>query len=54
MTVLSSLQALDTQVLELVRSTLTINAPWFHTLIAVFSDSEPIIFSLFLIGLWLW
>lgn len=54
MTVLSTLQVLDTQALELVRSTFIIDASWFHALIAIFSDSEPIAFSLFLIGLWLW
>ncbi len=54
MTVLSSLQALDTRILEIIRSSLTIDTPWFHAFIATFSDSEPILFSAFLIGLWLW
>ena len=53
MTVLSSLQSLDVHALDFVRSTLTINAPWFHTFIKLFSDSEPIAFALFLVGLWL-
>ena len=49
MTVLSSLQTLDTNALEFIRSTLVINAPWFHTFIELFSDSEPLAFALFLI-----
>lgn len=53
MSLLSSLQALDVQALESVRHALTLHTPWFQTLILTLSDSEPILFALFLIGLWL-
>ncbi len=54
MTFLSTLQALDIQALDFIRTTFVINASWFHTLIELFSDSEPIAYMLFLVGLWIW
>lgn len=50
---LDALQTLDTQWLEWVRTTFIIQAGWFQVLIVILADSEPIIFALFLVGLWL-
>lgn len=53
MNILSSLQAWDTSLLELVRSHLILHTSWFPTAIVITGDSEPIAFALFLVGLWL-
>lgn len=52
LSMLASLQTFDAHLLEIIRQALVIHAPWFETLILIFADSEPIIFSVFLLGLW--
>lgn len=52
MTLSQNLIHLDIQCLEWVRTTFIIDTPWFGTLITLLADSEPLLFSLFLVGLW--
>lgn len=54
MNIFSSLQSLDVQLLDIIRNALTIHSEWFSTFIFLISDSEPIIFAVFLIILWLY
>ena len=54
MNIFASLQALDVQLLDIVRNTLVINSSWFSTFILLISDSEPILFALFLVVLWMY
>ncbi len=53
MNILSSLQAWDLSLLNAIRSHLIIHTSWFPTFILGFADSEPIVFALLLVGLWL-
>lgn len=50
---LQFLQTLDTQLLELFRS-VVVPFEWMHPIIIFFADLEPIVFCLFLFGLWLY
>jgi membrane-associated phospholipid phosphatase len=52
MNALQNLINLDIQCLEWIRTTFTLNTSWFPTVITLFADSEPLLFSLLLIGLW--
>lgn len=54
MNILTSLQAIDVQLLTLIRETFVLHISWFSTLILLVSDSEPILFALFLIVLWMY
>ena len=49
MDILSSLQAWDTSLLELIRSHLILHTSWFPTAIVMTGDSEPIAFALLLV-----
>lgn len=51
---LSYLQALDISALDFIRTTLSFDSVWFPRIILFFSDLEPILFGLFLIGFWLY
>lgn len=51
---LNYLQSLDIQLLEMMRNLAIVQIDWFRPIIFLFSDSEPIVFWLFLIGLWLY
>lgn len=51
---LASLQALDTSALEFVRTIFSFDSVWFQRGILFFSDLEPILFGVFLVGLWLY
>ncbi|MCB9806321.1 hypothetical protein H6768_00135 [Candidatus Peribacteria bacterium] len=51
---LTFLQTFDTHLLEVVRNIFSINASWFQTVVLIFADSEPIIFCIFLVALWLY
>lgn len=51
---LASLQTFDAHLLEIIRQALIIHTSWFEALILIFADSEPILFCLFLVGLWLY
>ncbi len=50
---LQFLQNIDAQILDLFRSAI-IPFEWTHSVIIFFADLEPIIFCLFLVGLWLY
>ncbi len=54
MEILSSLQKLDVALLELIRHGVLAHAGWLENCIWLVSDSEPILFALFLIVLWLY
>lgn len=43
---------LDIQCLEWIRTTFILHASWFPTVITLLADSEPLLFSLLLIGIW--
>jgi membrane-associated phospholipid phosphatase len=49
---LSSLEALDIQLLSSIREFALQHIPYIHLIVRVFADLEPILFALFLIGLW--
>lgn len=51
---LSALQTLDAQWLEWIRSAFVVESGWFQTLIILLADSEPILFGIFLVCLWLY
>ncbi len=51
---LDTLQTFDVQLLEIMRNSLVIDTEWFRWVVLLIADSEPILFSLFLIGLWLY
>lgn len=47
-----TIQSLDIHLLEIIRNFFVIDAEWFRLLVLLIADSQPILFSLFLIGLW--
>lgn len=47
-----TIQAFDIHLLEIIRNFFVVDAPWFRWFVVIIADSEPILFSLFLIGLW--
>jgi len=49
---LDAIQTFDVQLLEIIRNSLVIDAEWFRWVVLVIADSQPILFSLFLIGMW--
>lgn len=49
---LASLQTLDTSALEFVRTLFSFDSLWFQRGVLFFSDLEPILFWIFLLGLW--
>ena len=49
---LSTLISIDIQLLEIMRNFFVIDAEWFRILVLLVADSQPILFSLFLIALW--
>ena len=49
---LDTLNALDIAALEFIRTTFFVDTTWFRTFVLLFSDSEPILFSIFLVALW--
>jgi len=51
-TMLDILNALDIAALEFIRTTFFVDTTWFRTFVLLFSDSEPILFSIFLVALW--
>lgn len=52
-TLLTSLQNIDSKLLEIMRSSIA-NIEWAHPLIIFFTDLQPIVFGIFLVGLWLY
>jgi membrane-associated phospholipid phosphatase len=51
---LASLQALDISALESIRTIFSVDATWFRWIIIFLGDLEPLLFSVFLIGFWLY
>lgn len=49
---LDTLQILDVHFLEIIRNFFVIDTVWFRSIVVALADSEPIVFSLFLVGLW--
>lgn len=49
---LDTIQILDVKFLEIIRNAFVIQADWFQFVILILSDSEPLVFSLFLMVLW--
>jgi hypothetical protein len=50
---LQLLQTIDAQILDYLRAFI-VPLTWTHPMITFFADCEPILFSLLLIGLWLY
>ncbi len=53
MAFLNSLQNIDAQLLFAMRSSIT-DLEWTHPIIIFFTDLQPILFGVFLIGLWIY
>lgn len=54
MNFLSYLEAIDIQLLGQIREFAAQHVPYISLIVRVFADLEPILFGLFLIGLWLY
>ncbi|MFA6080470.1 MAG: phosphatase PAP2 family protein [Candidatus Gracilibacteria bacterium] len=50
---LTFLQNIDAKILEIMRSSIA-NMEWTHPVILFFTDLHPIVFGVFLIGLWIY
>jgi membrane-associated phospholipid phosphatase len=49
---LATLESIDIAALNFIRANFYLDAPWFTSFVLFFSDLQPLVFSLFLIGLW--
>ena len=52
MTIVSWLEHIDIQTLEIIRSYFSFSGEWFRFIILLVADSEPLLFALFLVVLW--